>query len=215
MKKFVSIAVLSSIASLCSLQADEVGAPTYKLDVVPRTNGSFYENRVEIGFETGQLFDVGFRGGERFQIAPQIVTVRWQLNDVANEGWRRGNTEFVFSGFFTPIISGVEDRYVGALWGPRYNFVQEGWNIVPYIGSRVGIGFTDSREDQEGRGQGQDFVFTFTVEVGAKYIIDDRSNVSLGLMYQHFSNAGLSEPERENIGLDVLGPVFSYNYSFW
>jgi hypothetical protein len=200
--------------SVASLQAQEPSdKDLYKLDAVPRDMGSFHENRVEVGIETGQLFDVG-GGTPRYHIAPQILTVHWQLDDIGNEGWRRGNTEFIFSGYFTPVIKGIEDRYIGALWGPRYNFVQEGWDIVPYLGARVGIGFNDSRSNQQQKGQGQDFVFTFMVEVGAKYIINDQLNVGLGVMYQHFSNAGLSEPQRINYGLDTLGPVLSLNYGF-
>ena len=205
--------ILVGICCALPLWAEPAAQDLYKLDVVPRDHGSFYENRVEIGIETAQIFDVG-TGTPRYHMAPQIATIHWQLDDIGNEGWRRGNTEFIFSGYFTPVIEGIEDRYIGALWGPRYNFVQEGWDFVPYLGARVGIGFTDSRANQQRKGQGQDFMFTFMVEVGAKYIINDDMNIGLGLMYQHWSNAGLSEPERINYGLDALGPVLSFNYGF-
>ncbi len=189
------------------------GEATYRVSATPRPEGSFYENRVEISIESGQLFDVG-SGSPRYQLSQQMLALHWQLDEVGNEGWLRGNTEFIFAGYFSPVTDGIESRYVGGLFGPRYNFVQEGWDWVPYLESRVGFGFTDSRADQREKGQGQDFVFTFSVGLGAKYIINDHVNFSLGVFYQHFSNGGLSEPARVNYGLDVLGPVVSLNYGF-
>jgi hypothetical protein len=38
--------------------------------------------------------------------------------------------------------------------------------------------------------------------------------VSLGALYEHFSNAGLSEPQVKNVGLNTIGPKFEFNYSF-
>lgn len=202
------------LAASCPLHAEDLPSSSlYHVHASPRSEGSFHENRVEVSFETAQLFDVG--GGDIiYHVAPQILALHWQLDDVGNEGWLRGNTEFIFSGYFTPVIEGIESRYTGGMFGPRYNFVQEGWDWVPYLESRVGFGFTDSRARQRGEGQGQDFFFTFTVGVGAKYIINDHANLSLGVIYQHISNAGLSEPERVNYGLDTLGPIVSFSYGF-
>jgi len=185
----------------------------YRVDSAPRSDAAFHENKLEVSFETAQLFDVG--GAEVFyHVAPQILSLHWQLDEVGNEGWLRGNTEFIFGGYFTPVIQGVESRYTGGLFGPRYNFVQPGSEWVPYLESRVGFGFTDSRADQRGKGQGQDFFFTFTVGMGTRYLINDHAQVSLGVIYQHISNAGLSEPERINHGLDTLGPILSLSYAF-
>ena len=41
-----------------------------------------------------------------------------------------------------------------------------------------------------------------------------RQKISLGVLYEHFSNAGLSEPEKPNIGLNTIGPLFEWNISF-
>ncbi|MEM6821937.1 MAG: acyloxyacyl hydrolase [Verrucomicrobiota bacterium] len=201
------------VVTVQAQQAAPMPGDLYKMDPKPRQTGSFYENRVEIGVESAQLFDISSKDPQ-YLVLPQFLAIHWQLDDIGNEGWLRGNTEFIFSGYFTPVVDGVESRYVGGLFGPRYNFVQPGWDWVPYIESRVGFGFTDSRANQRDKGQGQDFVFTFTVGIGAKYIINDQFNFSIGALYQHSSNGGLSEPSRENIGLDTIGPVFSLNYGF-
>ncbi len=188
----------------------EVGAQEFVANATKRVDPHFYEDRVEVSAESGVLFNVGSNATKA--VAPQILSIRWQLDEVGNEGWRRGNTEWVFSGDFYPVLEGVESRFTGGLFGPRYNFVQPDSKWVPFVGARVGFGFTDSRYNQAA--QGQDFMFTFSVETGVRYLVTERLDVSFMAFYQHFSNADLSEPERENNGLDVLGPMVSLHWRF-
>ncbi len=86
-------------------------------------------------------------------------------------GWLRGYTEFFFRGDYEQIVHGPENHVESFIVGPRYNFVQPGWKLIPYAEGGVGISFADSNP-QWGR-LGQDFNFTFTVGAGAKYLISD------------------------------------------
>lgn len=174
------------------------------------TDAYFYENRVDASLETGVLFDIG--NANSTTVSPMIFSVRWQLDEVGNPGWRRGNTEWVFSGYHTVVWEGVESRFSGALFGPRYNFVQPDSKWIPYVDSRVGFGFTDSQPVLGA--QGQDFYFTFTVGTGVRYLISKDWDIAGGIFYQHISNAGLSEPDQVNYGLDVIGPHLSVQYRF-
>ncbi|NJK90688.1 MAG: acyloxyacyl hydrolase [Blastochloris sp.] len=187
------------------------GSPVLRSGAVTRVDERFYENRVDLSYETASLFSV-FNESNNYVFLPQIASVRWQLDEVGNEGWRRGNTEWIFSGYYDPVVEGPENYFSGALFGPRYNFVQEGWDFIPYIESRVGIGFTDSGTTMGA--QGQDFMFTFAVGTGVRYVVNERLEISLGVLYQHFSNGGLSEPQRQNNGLDAIGPVVGVNWRF-
>ncbi len=171
---------------------------------------AFRADRVSVSYETAAFFDVGNKNN--YFILPQIATVGWQLDEVGNSGWFRGNTEFLFSAFFHPVLNGPENRFVGAAFGPRYNFVQLGSRWIPYIESRVGFCFTDS--GTVAGAQGQDFCFTFLVGTGVRYLINDHWQISAGALYQHTSNAGLSEPARENNGLDAIGPKLGVHYAF-
>ncbi|MFH1067886.1 MAG: acyloxyacyl hydrolase [bacterium] len=180
------------------------------IEKAPETPSRYHENAMEISFESANLFAVGHEID--YHIAPQILSVHWQLDDVGNEGWLRGNTEWVTSVFYTPVINGPENRMVGGAWGPRYNFVQPGWKLVPYMESRVGFLFTDSTDVYAS--QGQDFCFTFMVGVGARYDFNAQWSVALTAFYQHISSAGLSEPDRPNYGLDAIGPNVSVLYKF-
>jgi hypothetical protein len=39
-------------------------------------------------------------------------------------------------------------------------------------------------------------------------------SVNLGILYQHISNGGLSEPDHDNVGLDSIGPTLSVTWAF-
>ena len=165
---------------------------------------------------------VGFsnvRSGEpnqAYTVIPVSLTASLKLDDVSLDnfvgGFLRGYSEFYFRGDVDPIVRGPETHYEGVMVGPRYNFVQPGWKIVPFIEGGVGIGFADSNPTQGGLGQ--DFNFTFDVAAGAKYNINDTWFLRLSADYQHVSNAGLSEPQFANHPIDMLGPKLSVGFSF-
>ena len=135
-----------------------------------------------------------------------------QLDEIGNDGWNRGNTEFLFSGMFAPTIQGPNPWFAGGLFGPRYNFIQPDWPVVPYLESRVGFLFTHATGAPDS--QGQDFCFSFTIGAGVRIPVMDQLSVNLGVMFQHISNAGLSEPQNQNVGLDSIGPTLSVSWAF-
>ena len=153
---------------------------------------------------------------QSYTIVPITLTASLKLDDVGLDnylgGWLRGYSEFYFRGDYEQIVHGPENHLEDFIVGPRYNFVQPGWKLIPYAEGGVGIAFADS--DPKLGGLGQDFNFTFTVGVGAKYLISDSWFVRAGVEYQHVSNAGLSEPEFANHPIDALGPKVSVGYSF-
>jgi len=153
---------------------------------------------------------------EGYTLIPMVATASLKLDDVSLDnfwgGWLRGYSEFYFSGGYYQIVSGPEDHYEGIMVGPRYNFVQPGWKIVPFISGGVGLGFINSRP-QFG-GMGEDFNFSFEVSAGAKYMITDEWFARLAIEYKHISNAGMSEPTNPNNPIDALGPQLSVGYTF-
>ena len=151
-----------------------------------------------------------------YTVVPIDLTASLKLDDVSldNVAWGifRGYSEFYFRADYLDFAHGPESHYEGLMVGPRYNFVQPGWKIIPFVEGGVGFGFTDS-QPQAG-GFGQDFEFSFDAAVGAKYQIDCDWFVRLSADYQHISNAGLSEPTNPNHPIDALGPKLSFGYSF-
>ncbi|NBS50131.1 MAG: hypothetical protein EBS97_05930 [Verrucomicrobia bacterium] len=173
-------------------------------------NSLFGEDVVSLSAETAGLFSIN--NSNNYRYLPQLITVGWQLDEIGNEGWNRGNTEFLFSGMYAPVIHGPNPWFTGGLFGPRYNFIQEGWPVVPYLESRVGFMFTNATGAPNS--QGQDFCFSFTVGAGVRIPVMQQLSVNLGVLYQHISNGGLSEPEHQNVGLDSIGPTLSVTWAF-
>ncbi|PYL83258.1 MAG: hypothetical protein DMF23_10175 [Verrucomicrobia bacterium] len=94
--------------------------------------------------------------------------------------------------------------------GLRYNFVRPGSRFVPYFSGGVGLGGIDSHPEQFGA-QGQDFTFNILSAAGVSYQFSDRFSGQVGLLYQHFSNAGLTDP---NPSLNLFGPQAGFTFSF-
>ena len=151
-----------------------------------------------------------------YTIVPVGLTASLKLDDVSLDhflgGWLRGYSEFYFRGDYQQIVHGPENHFEDFMAGPRYNFVQPGWKIIPFVEGGVGFGFADSKPQLGGLGQ--DFNFTFSAAAGARYDICDDFFVRLAVQYQHVSNAGLSEPTNPNHPIDELGPKLSFGYSF-
>jgi Lipid A 3-O-deacylase (PagL) len=150
-----------------------------------------------------------------------LLTASYAVDEVSLDqfagGFLRGNTEFLFRAYSHVITHGPESRIVGLYVGPRYNFVQPGWKLVPFVEGVVGFGFIDSNPQVVAgnqRGVGQDFNFTFGVSVGARYDITEDWFARAAFSYNHFSNAGLSEPQFLNRAIDNVGPELSIGTRF-
>jgi opacity protein-like surface antigen len=212
------VACLALVAAL-SLSRAVAGTEMAQTDtkaMVPQKCCSEKDWTIELG--TGVSFS-NVRSGQpnqAYTVIPTSLTASLKVDEVSLDnflgGVFRGYTEFFFRGDYEQIVRGPENHYEGIMVGPRYNFVQPGWVVTPYVEGGVGIGFADS--NPEGGGLGQDFNFTFEAGAGAKYNFCDDFSVRLGVEYQHVSNAGLSEPEHENHPIDELGPKLSFGYAF-
>jgi hypothetical protein len=189
-------------------------APIGGTTIPSRAEMALRENAVEVQYESGVAF-APFHN-LNYVLAPQLLSVNWNLDEIGNDtvahGWFRGNTQMKFTVVGDPVIEGPESRFVGLIAGPQYNFVQPGQNWVPFLATRVGFVFTDSTDVVDA--QGQDFCFTYIISLGCRYYFSEHLSASVGFNYQHFSNGGLSEPNRPNVGMDAMGPVVSAVYSF-
>ena len=74
----------------------------------------------------------------------------------------------------------------------------------------VGAGFIDSNSQVFGA-QGQDFTFNILTAAGVSYKVNDHWKATAGVLYQHLSNGGQTDP---NPSLNLLGPQLGLTYSF-
>jgi opacity protein-like surface antigen len=178
----------------------------------PRTEAvttEFDPHRFEVALESAYLFGV-INPPRDYQVGAEFITGRIRWGTIQGDSWLRGYNQFYISAIAEPIFQGIENHYFGLNFGMRYNFVQPGCRFVPYISGGLGLGWIDSHPEIPG-GQGQDFTFNILTAAGISYLINDHWKVNAGILYQHLSNGGQTDP---NPSLNLLGPQVGLNYSF-
>ncbi|HEX8679790.1 MAG TPA: acyloxyacyl hydrolase, partial [Chthoniobacterales bacterium] len=164
-----------------------------------------FEMAVETSYLLGALANPN-----SYEIASLFITGRWRWGMIDRDTWLRGYNQFYFLAMAQPIIRGPENFYWGVSAGFRYNFVQPGWRVTPYISGGVGLGWLDSHA-QVFAAQGQDFTFNILTAAGISYRVNDRMSVTAGALYQHFSNGGQTDP---NPSLNAFGPQLGVTWNW-
>ena len=167
-------------------------------------------NQWAFGIESGQLF--GVNNPRDYHLAPQIVSLIYRQKKHWSFAGLDVRSEFLFSLVAEPVLHGPENHYFAGALRRRWVFTphERKWGF--HLDAGFGAGAIDSTGDPFG--QGQDFTFTFLLGIGLDVPLNDRLDLTLSAFYQHLSNAGLSEPERENIGLDAFGPAIGLRWRF-
>jgi opacity protein-like surface antigen len=163
----------------------------------------------EVAGETAYL--VGIIGNPNsYEVPAQFFTARWRWGVVERDSWLQGYNQVYASFVAEPLTRGPENRYFGISLGLRYNFAKPGARFVPYVSGGLGLGWLDSHANVFGA-QGQDFTFNILTAVGVSYKVDDHWKVNAGILYQHLSNGGQTDP---NPSVNLLGPQLGVTYVF-
>jgi len=165
--------------------------------------------RFEVALESAYLLGV-FGNPNSYEIGAEFLTARVRCGVVQNDNWLRGYNQFYVSAIAEPIFRGPENHYFGFNFGLRYNFVRPGSRLVPYFSGGLGLGWIDSHPSIPGA-QGQDFTFNILTAAGISYQMSKHWKLDAGILYQHLSNGGQTDP---NPSLNLLGPQVGLNYSF-
>jgi hypothetical protein len=146
-----------------------------------------------------------------YELGAEFLTarLRWGVNR-ADDSIFRGYNQVYLLGMAEPIFRGPENHYFGISMGFRHVFVQPGWRLQPYTSGGAGLGWIDST-DAFRNGQGQDFTFNILSAAGFDYLVNDHLKINVGVLYQHLSNAGQTDP---NPSLNLLGPQVGVTFSF-
>jgi opacity protein-like surface antigen len=165
--------------------------------------------RFEVALESAYLLGV-FGNPNSYEIGAEFLTARVRWGAVQRDSWLRGYNQFYVSAMAEPIFRGIENHYFGLNFGVRYNFVRPGSRFVPYFSGGLGLGWIDSRPEIRGA-QGQDFTFNILTAAGISYKMTGHWKLDAGILYQHLSNGGQTDP---NPSLNLLGPQVGLSYSF-
>jgi len=165
--------------------------------------------RFEIAADSSYLLGV-LNNPNSYEIGAEFLAARIRWGVHRDEGWLRGFNQFYVMAIAEPIFRGPENHYFGMNFGFRYNFVQGNSRFVPYFSGGLGLGWIDSHANIPGA-QAQDFTFNILTAAGVSYKIDDHWKLDVGILYQHLSNGGQTDP---NPSLNLLGPQVGIGYSF-
>lgn len=207
-RSLLSLLLCVVILSVAQVRAGEVQARDSK-DVVAAPE-SFDPPRFEFAAETAYL--LSFVGNPNsYEIGAQFFTGRFLLSvNRDDHSIFRGYNQIYLTGMAEPIFRGPENHYFGISAGFRHVYVRPGWRLQPYSSGGVGLGWIDST-DAFRQGQGQDFTFNILSAAGVDYLVNDQWKFNIGVLYQHLSNAGQTDP---NPSLNLIGPQVGATFSF-
>jgi lipid A 3-O-deacylase len=131
-----------------------------------------------------------------------LVSLRYgcMLTDPVGEGWCRGNLEFLVGAFGGPIWEGPGDYLLGADLNLRYNFVQPGAKVVPFIQITGGGSYSDIADDPVQTYLDSDWNFELGASLGLRWMLSERSALTAAFEWRHLSNAGSGERGYNGLG---------------
>ncbi len=151
-------------------------------------------------------------GSPAFGYAQTNLRLGWMIDSPSqsNSFWR-GNWEFIGELTNSIIYKGFGNYIGGVTALLQYNFVQPGWNFVPYVSGGVGMVYTDAYRDKDQQAIGQAVEFTPQCSLGFCYLINRNWSLDAEAMFHHISNAGMAE---RNTSINAVGGFVGVTYFF-
>jgi hypothetical protein len=215
MKRTLWIGVLMPVLSWAPVMSFAGGPGALDAPIVHQDMpvGPWAEEGFEFTFMTGPFFGPAFGvegGREDLNYFSNSFRIGYSLTGIIGGGWYRGNLQFVGEMFVAEIFDsgGGGSIVVGPNALLRYNFIQEGWRVVPYLQLGPGLVYTDT----ENNAIGSELGFQLNIGVGLRFMIGDRWAISGEFDWHHMSNAGLAE---HNAGSNEAGGQIGISYFFF
>jgi len=203
-------AIIAGAVAVLFLGTIELRADENHSKEILITQEASRDRRWEISLETAGLF--GVRNPNHYVIAPQLLSLAWQPFPQWQIGPLRLRGQILATFLGEAVLHGPESYFLGGALRMRLIFSLGNSRWALYADGGGGMGAVDS--DDTPFGQGEDFAFCLLASGGVRFIVSDAWSVWAGFLWQHFSNADISEPRRRNTGLDSLGPVAGVSYAF-
>lgn len=181
----------------------------------PRPTPELYtQGRLSLQMVSGALSSlVKFPDGSPvFGYAMTNLRLGWMINSPSqSKSFWRGNWEVIAELTNSVIYKGF-GNYIGGLTALlRYNFVQPGWNFIPYVHGGVGIVYNDAYKDHTQKAIGQAIEFTPQCSLGFHYLLNKNWALDAEAMFHHISNAGMADRNRS---INALGGFVGFTYFF-
>ena len=195
------VSLLGSFAPMASASTDRISTHF--------SPGTVEAPNFEVAAETAYMLGI-IGNPNSYEVAAQFFTARWRWGGIERDSWLQGYNQVYALFMVEPILRGPETFYYGISLGFRYNFAKPGARFVPYVSGGVGLGWLDSHANIYGA-QGQDFTFNILTATGVSYQVNEHLKLNAGVLYQHLSNGGQTDP---NPSVNLLGPQIGATYSF-
>ena len=207
------LAIPSSDVKLSTVKSKDTSEPE---DLSSRL---FQEDRITLEFMTGAMFSPCGLGPHEpvYNYQQNNVRLGWMLvsPDDKENPFRdtpfRGNFEALFETTGSYVWETFGTYMVGITGIVRYNFVQPGWIVVPYIQGGAGVIYTNARNWSNQEAIGGNWEFTPQFAGGLKFLIDDNFCFNIEGAFQHISNACTSA---RNEGVNAYGGFAGFTYYF-
>ncbi|MCB1063569.1 MAG: acyloxyacyl hydrolase [Verrucomicrobiae bacterium] len=166
--------------------------------------------KVEVGFETGAIWEITQSTPLDYVVLPQMLTFRIPLDwtrDLDSGGTFVIRSRLSFLGEY--FAEGPETYFFGFHGSPSMEWwnAEQDFALMFSIGG--GVGFLDSTEVEGGHGQ--DFNFTWFMHFALRHELREGLYLQYGAYFQHTSNRGLNE---RNPGLNALGPMVGLMWEY-
>lgn len=163
-----------------------------------------------ITLETGLLWQVGQNTPLSYRLVPTQLS--WRSPRAFGRTLSDGSQLLVrhrLTLLGTWFQQGPETHYVAFTGSPSIEWWNKAGTWCLFGGAGGGFGWLDS---QGARGaQGQDFTLNWFMRAGIERATSARGSWNAGLMFQHMSNGGQTNP---NPGIDAVGFTLGYAWSF-
>jgi Lipid A 3-O-deacylase (PagL) len=164
------------------------------------------------GVFTSPVLTVLFPKTQDFEYAQVNVRIGWMLNAPQDEpSILRGNYEALFELTNSAVLKGSGNYIGGFNLLLRYNFVQPGAWMVPYIQGSAGIVYNDVYKDGNQLAIGEAVEFMLGLAGGLHFFVRSNWSIDMEVAYQHISNAGLAH---RNDGNNAAGAFLGFTCHF-
>jgi hypothetical protein len=176
-------------------------------------NDIFAKSSKEFENVTGvfYFFDRGGNDGPSVDLAVESLRFGLMLNNPRGSGFFAGNYEFLAEVFGGPIFQGVGNVTAGATLFIRYNFIQPGGRITPYMQIGGGGVYTDISEHESRGLVSLPVEFNLQGAGGLRFVVDRDWSILVEAGYRHISNGTIKLPNR---GIDSVGGDLGLAFSF-
>jgi hypothetical protein len=196
MHRLIKSVLLGSVFSAATFAAEPAPARPWETSAL---NG-----------ESGVLWEIGSGTPIAYRLVPTQLS--WRSREAF--GWLLADGSRLLVRHRLTLIGtwvqhGPESHYVGFSGSPSVEWWDRSGSWSLFTGAGGGFGVIDSRGIRGG--QGQDFTLNWFIRGGVEHVTAKGLRFSAGIMYQHMSNGGQSDP---NPGIDALGFTLGYSWAF-